>query len=157
MLSLHFCIHKLDIFYHILDVAAHVMLPLMLQQCRFLQHSFTLSYLGSVHRCLTSLAVLASEPERAVAAEGPPQVDAGSSVQTRVVVAEMALGRASWEDGGMQRDKNRLISSLSLSHQGSREGFIAGALIISFRLRFPAALIMLIISLPLPGSPTWPL
>lgn len=52
---------------------------------------------------LTSLAALPAESQRTVAAEGAPQVDAGASVQTRVVVAEVSLGRAPWDaDRGEQ-------------------------------------------------------
>ena len=43
---------------------------------------------------LTSLALGPSVPQGAVAAERPPQVDAGGSVLTGTVVAEVTLGRA---------------------------------------------------------------
>lgn len=45
---------------------------------------------------LTSLAVISSKSERAVAAEGAPEVHTGAPVQARVVVAEMSFGRAPW-------------------------------------------------------------
>lgn len=44
---------------------------------------------------LTSFTVLSTKSERAVTAEGAPQIHAGSSVQTRVVVTEVPLGGAS--------------------------------------------------------------
>lgn len=46
---------------------------------------------------LTPFTVLPSESEWAITAEGAPQVHTGSSVQTRVVVAEMSFGGASCE------------------------------------------------------------
>lgn len=45
---------------------------------------------------LTSFTVFPTKPERAVAAEGAPQVHAGSPVQTRVIVAEVSFGGAAW-------------------------------------------------------------
>lgn len=52
---------------------------------------------------LTSLAVSPSEPQRTVAAEGAPQVDAGAPVQTRAGVAEVSFGRATWNTCGSER------------------------------------------------------
>lgn len=41
---------------------------------------------------LTSLTIFPSKSERAVAAEGAPQVHAGPPVQTGAIVAEMSFG-----------------------------------------------------------------
>lgn len=109
---------------------------------------------------LTSFAILPSKPKRAVTTEGAPQVHAGPSVQTRVVVAEVSFGGASWEGERIRGWFTRLICPTSLFHQSSKESegnklFIAGTTIISHRLHFPAVLIIIIVILfPLPVSLT---
>ena len=99
---------------------------------------------------LTSLAVLPSVSERAIAAEGAPQVHTGSSIQTRAGVTEMSFCRASCEGEGIRGWSICLICSTSLFHQSSKalEGnkvFIAGTTIISHWLHFPAVLIILVV------------
>lgn len=69
---------------------------------------------------LTSFTVLPSKSKRAVATEGAPEVHAGSSVHTRVDVAEMSFGRASWEGEKIRGWFICLISPSSLFHQSSR-------------------------------------
>lgn len=71
---------------------------------------------------LTSFAVFPSESERAVAAEGAPQVHAGPPVQTRVIVAEVSFGGAPWYIGRVTGWSLHLICSTSLFHRHCRVG-----------------------------------
>lgn len=66
---------------------------------------------------LTSLTVFPSKPERAVAAEGAPQVHTGPPVQTRVSVAEVSFGRATWPTGRKQMCLAALRASNNDLHQ----------------------------------------
>ena len=69
---------------------------------------------------LTSFAVLSSKSKWAFTAEGAPQVHTGSSVQTRVVVAEMTFGRTSYEGKKVRGWFLLLIYPTSLFHQSSK-------------------------------------
>lgn len=66
-----------------------------LSSCLHVSALMPVTFFFHLTRSLTSFAVLPSESKWAIAAEGAPQVHAGSSVQTRVIVAEMSFGRAS--------------------------------------------------------------
>lgn len=70
---------------------------------------------------LTSLTVLSTKSKRTVAAERAPQVHTRPSVYTRVIVAEMSLGRASWEVWE-RKGIILLMCPDSLFHQRSRPG-----------------------------------
>lgn len=52
-----------------------------------------------IRKSLTSLAVLSPKAERTVTAERAPQVDAGPTVLTRAVAAEVSFCRASLKQG----------------------------------------------------------